>query len=106
MQMLNDYEYLHAGRSFRSARSEQQSGSLNSRASRLTLMAPRGPSKSHKSLFMKEMLVGAVGIEPTTFGLKAAALPLSYAPKVVDSSEVIKKSTAPKLCSGFFDNLR
>jgi hypothetical protein len=26
-------------------------------------MAPRGPSKSHKALFMKEMLVGAVGIE-------------------------------------------
>jgi hypothetical protein len=26
-------------------------------------MAPCGPSKSHKLLFMKEMLVGAVGIE-------------------------------------------
>ncbi len=28
-------------------------------------MAPRGPSKSHKLLDMKEMLVGAVGIETT-----------------------------------------
>jgi hypothetical protein len=26
-------------------------------------MAPRGPSKSYKPLFRKEMLVGAVGIE-------------------------------------------
>ena len=33
-------------------------------------MAPRGPSTIQKSLFTKEMLVGAVGIEPTTFGLK------------------------------------
>src|SRR5271156_3721983 len=33
-------------------------------------MAPCGPSKSYKLLFMKESLVGAVGIEPTTFGLK------------------------------------
>ena len=33
-------------------------------------MAPRGPSENHKLLFMKEILVGAVGIEPTTFGLK------------------------------------
>ena len=33
-------------------------------------MAPCGPLKSHKSLLMNEMLVGAVGIEPTTFGLK------------------------------------
>jgi integrase len=29
-----------------------------------------GPSKGHKLLSMKEILVGAVGIEPTTFGLK------------------------------------
>src|SRR5712692_7657546 len=36
----------------------------------LALMAPRGPSKSYKPLLAKEMLVGAVGIEPTTFGLK------------------------------------
>ncbi len=33
-------------------------------------MAPCGPSKIHELLSMKEMLVGAVGIEPTTFGLK------------------------------------
>ena len=33
-------------------------------------MAPRGPSAIRKLLSMKEMLVGAVGIEPTTFGLK------------------------------------
>ena len=33
-------------------------------------MAPCGPLKGHKLLTMKEMLVGAVGIEPTTFGLK------------------------------------
>ena len=33
-------------------------------------MAPCGPSTIRKSLFTKEMLVGAVGIEPTTFGLK------------------------------------
>jgi hypothetical protein len=39
-------------------------------ASRLALMAPCGPSKGHKLLSMKEILVGAVGIEPTTFGLK------------------------------------
>src|SRR6267154_906728 len=32
-------------------------------ASRLALMTPCGPSKSHKLIFMKEMLVGAVGIE-------------------------------------------
>ena len=30
-------------------------------------MAPRGPSKSHKLLYMKEMLVGAVGIESTSY---------------------------------------
>ncbi len=36
----------------------------------MTLMAPCGPSKTQKSFFVKEMLVGAVGIEPTTFGLK------------------------------------
>ena len=29
-------------------------------------MAPCGPLKSHKLLFMKEMFVGAVGIEPTS----------------------------------------
>jgi len=29
-------------------------------------MAPCGPSKSYKLLFMKEMLVGAVGIENNT----------------------------------------
>jgi hypothetical protein len=33
-------------------------------------MAPHGPSKSYKQFVMREMLVGAVGIEPTTFGLK------------------------------------
>ena len=33
-------------------------------------MAPCGPSKTCKVLSRKEMLVGAVGIEPTTFGLK------------------------------------
>ena len=33
-------------------------------------MAPHGPSRICKRLFRKEMLVGAVGIEPTTFGLK------------------------------------
>jgi hypothetical protein len=33
-------------------------------------MAPHGPSRICKPLFRKEMLVGAVGIEPTTFGLK------------------------------------
>jgi len=60
----NHYEYLHASRSFRSARSEQQSRSLSAPcASRLALMAPCGPSKSYKLFFMKEMLVGAVGIE-------------------------------------------
>jgi hypothetical protein len=63
----NDHEHLHAGRSWRSARGEQQSRSLSaSCASRLALMAPSGPSKSHKLLSMKEMLVGAVGIESTT----------------------------------------
>jgi hypothetical protein len=36
----------------------------------VTLMAPYGPSKNYKRLLRKEMLVGAVGIEPTTFGLK------------------------------------
>jgi hypothetical protein len=29
-------------------------------------MAPHGPSIIHKSLFTKEMLVGAVGIETTS----------------------------------------
>jgi hypothetical protein len=49
----------------------RQSRSLSaSCASRLESIAPRGPSKSHKVLSMKEILVGAVGIEPTTFGLK------------------------------------
>ena len=33
-------------------------------------MAPCGPSKTYKVILEKEMLVGAVGIEPTTFGLK------------------------------------
>ena len=33
-------------------------------------MRPRAPSIVCKQLRMKEMLVGAVGIEPTTFGLK------------------------------------
>ena len=67
----NDYEHLHAGRSECAARGEQQSRSLSAPcASRLALMAPCGPSKSHKLFSMKEMLVGAVGIEPTTFGLK------------------------------------
>jgi hypothetical protein len=33
-------------------------------------MAPNGPSSIRKRLFLKRILVGAVGIEPTTFGLK------------------------------------
>ncbi len=46
------------------ARGKQQScSSRAASASSLTLMAPRGPSKSHKPLLMKEILVGAVGIE-------------------------------------------
>ena len=64
-------EAVRRSRSECSARGEQQSRSLSaSCASRLALMAPCGPSRSYKLLFMKEMLVGAVGIEPTTFGLK------------------------------------
>ena len=44
----NDYEYLHAGSSD-APRSEQYSGSSSAPgASCLTLMAPCGPSKSHK----------------------------------------------------------
>src|SRR5579859_7501536 len=67
----NDDEHLHAGRSDCIARGEQQSGPFGvASASRVTLMAPCGPSKSYKPLSRKEMLVGAVGIEPTTFGLK------------------------------------
>src|SRR5216684_4216327 len=67
----NDHEYLHASSSYGASRSEQQSCSASaSSAGGLTLMAPHGPSTIHKSLFIKEMLVGAVGIEPTTFGLK------------------------------------
>src|SRR5260370_25395217 len=67
----DDDEYLHASSSHGASRSEQQSRSSSATgAGCLTLMAPCGPSKSHKSLLMKEMLVGAVGIEPTTFALK------------------------------------
>ena len=67
----NDYEYLHAGSSDCAPRSKQQSRSLSApRASGLALLAPSGPSKIQNLFFMKEMLVGAVGIEPTTFGLK------------------------------------
>src|SRR6266581_6235149 len=60
----NDDEYLHAGGPYSIARGEQQSGSFGAAsAGGLTLMAPRGPSTIQKSLFTKEMLVGAVGIE-------------------------------------------
>ena len=62
----NDDEYLHAGGPYSIARGEQQSGSFGAAsAGGLTLMAPRGPSTIQKSLFTKEMLVGAVGIEST-----------------------------------------
>ena len=40
-------------------------------ASRLALMTPCGPSKSHKLIFMKEMLVGAVGIESSSLQNKS-----------------------------------
>ena len=33
-------------------------------------MAPDGPLSICNQLFVKRILVGAVGIEPTTFGLK------------------------------------
>src|SRR6266851_1529681 len=60
----NDHEYLHASSSHGASRSEQQSCSASaSSAGGLTLMAPHGPSTIQKSLFTKEMLVGAVGIE-------------------------------------------
>src|SRR5260370_20853787 len=67
----DDDEDLHASSSHGASRSEQQSRSSSATcAGCLKLMAPFLPSQSHKSLLMKEMLVGAVGIEPTTFGLK------------------------------------
>ncbi len=67
----NDHEYLHARGSTGLARGEQQSRSIGfAGAGGLALMAPHGPSRICKPLFRKEMLVGAVGIEPTTFGLK------------------------------------
>src|SRR5439155_12557552 len=75
----NDHEHLHAGRSYGSKRSEQQSRSLSApSASRLALVAPYGPSKSHKLLFMKEMLVGAVGIElKATLKRRKLVIPLN-----------------------------
>ena len=55
------------GEEERADQRDRESRSLSApSASRLALMAPCGPSKSHKLLFMKEMLVGAVGIEPTS----------------------------------------
>ncbi len=40
-------------------------------------MAPCGPSKSHKALFMNEMLVGAVGIElKATLKIRKLLIPL------------------------------
>jgi hypothetical protein len=43
-------------------------------------MAPCGPSKSYKLLFMKEMLVGAVGIEPTTFPVRRVTVRIKRVP--------------------------
>jgi hypothetical protein len=49
-------------------------------------MAPHGPSRICKPLFRKEMLVGAVGIEPTTFGLKGRCSTTELRPYCVNFS--------------------
>ena|ERR1700674_2180817 len=54
---------------------EQQSRALGAVCrSPLALLAPWGPWKILKALVVKEMLVGAVGIEPTTLNFKALPL--------------------------------
>lgn len=68
--------YLHTGRSCCSSRGEQQASSFSDssagglRGHEGLLVRPRAPSGFSNYSRIRKLLVGAVGIEPTTFGLK------------------------------------